>query len=283
MFSGQGGFDLAAEWMEWENVFHCENNTFCQRILKYYWPNAKLFGDIKQSTFREYRGSIDILTGGFPCQPYSQSGRRKGKADDRHLWPENNRAIEEIRPRWYVGENVHGIINWNKGVVFEEVQSDLEAKGYQVWSYVLPACSVNADHQRYRTWFIAHLSDGFNGSNGKHEINTSERWEYAQRNVSEAFTGNTKFTGLEREVRTQGTERFEQRFAISDWSDWPNQSPFCNGNDGIPRQLDGITFPKWRRESIKTAGNAIVPQVALQIFKTIELYEDAMKTERTSE
>lgn len=276
LFSGFGGFDLAAEWMEWETFFHCEKDEFCQRILKYYWPNAELFKDIKESSFLKFRGTIDVLTGGFPCQPYSQSGKRKGKTDDRHLWPENYRAIKEIRPRWYVGENVYGIINWKKGLVFEEVQSDLETEGYQVWSYVLPACSVNADHKRYRTWFIAHSnSNGLNGSNSKYEVNTSEDGKHALCNINETPISNFNFKRLEGQIGASWAKGFEPRFAVSDWSDWPSQSPFCNGDDGIPRQLDGITFPKWRKKSIQAAGNAIVPNLAYEIFKTIEQFEQA--------
>ena len=132
LFSGIGGFDLAAEWMGWENVFHCEWNEFGQKVLKHYWPNAKSYGDIKQTDFNIWRGRIDVLSGGFPCQPYSMAGKRLGKEDDRHLWPEMLRAIREIQPRWIVGENVRGIISWGGGLVFDEVQSELEAEGYEV-------------------------------------------------------------------------------------------------------------------------------------------------------
>jgi len=93
LFSGIGGFDLAAEWMGWENIFHCEWNEFGQRVLKHYWPNAKSYDDITKTNFTIHRGSIDILTGGFPCQPYSTAGKRKGKDDERHLWPQMLRAI----------------------------------------------------------------------------------------------------------------------------------------------------------------------------------------------
>lgn len=119
LFSGIGGFDLAAEWMGWENKFHCEIEEFPKRVLKYYWPNAKSYDDITKTDFTIWRGKIDILTGGFPCQPYSVAGKRLGKEDDRHLWPEMLRAIREIQPSWVVGENVSGLINWNGGLVFD--------------------------------------------------------------------------------------------------------------------------------------------------------------------
>ena len=112
LFSGIGGFDLAAQWMGWENVFHCEWNPFGQKILKHYWPKAESFNDITKSDFTKYANTIDILTGGFPCQPYSSAGQRKGKEDERHLWPHMLRAIQEISPRYIVGENVRGLLNW---------------------------------------------------------------------------------------------------------------------------------------------------------------------------
>ncbi len=96
LFSGIGGFDLAAEWMGWENVFHCEWNPFGQKVLKHYWPNAISYEDITKTDFTVHRGKIDIITGGFPCQPYSSAGKRKGKDDERHLWPSMLRAIREI-------------------------------------------------------------------------------------------------------------------------------------------------------------------------------------------
>ena len=280
LFSGIGGFDLAAEWMGWENKFHCEWNEFGQKVLKYYWPDAESFTDITKTDFTKYANRIDILTGGFPCQPYSLAGKRKGKEDERHLWPEMLRAIREIQPRWVVGENVFGLINWSGGLVFHEVQTDLEAAGYEVWPYVLPACAVNAPHRRDRVWFVAYRnSNGQQRCNSMHEINASEGREHALNDFEQTFMySNDK--GLERSENIGGftsvrEKRNEQptRHIPSTWQNFPTQSPLCTGYDGLPPGLDGITFPKWRNESIKAAGNAIVPQVALQIFKAIEQYE----------
>jgi len=156
LFSGIGGFDLAAEWAGWENMFHCEWNPFGQKVLKHYWPNAATYEDITKTDFTIWRGRIDILTGGFPCQPYSAAGKRLGKEDERHLWPEMLRVIREVQPRWVVGENVLGLVNWNGGLVFDEVQADLEAEGYEVQPFILPAASVNAPHKRDRVWFVAY-------------------------------------------------------------------------------------------------------------------------------
>ena len=156
LFSGIGGFDLAAKWMGWNNIFHCEINTFCQTILKHHFPESLNYEDITKTDFSIFRRRIDILSGGFPCQPYSSAGKRKGKNDSRHLWPEMLRAIREIQPRYILGENVLGLVNWSKGLVFNEIKTDLENEGYEVLTVILPACSVNAPHRRDRIWFIAY-------------------------------------------------------------------------------------------------------------------------------
>lgn len=156
LFEGIGGFSLAARWMGWETLAWCEWNEFGQKILRHHFPKAEGFGDIKKTDFTKYANRIDIITGGFPCQPYSSAGKRKGKEDERHLWPEMLRAIREIQPSYVVGENVRGLTNWNGGLVFDEVQADLEAEGYEVLPFLLPACAVNAPHRRDRIWFVAH-------------------------------------------------------------------------------------------------------------------------------
>jgi DNA (cytosine-5)-methyltransferase 1 len=159
LFEGIGGFSLAARWMGWETAFWCEKDEVCQKVLKYHFPKAIGYGDITETDFTIWRGKIDILTGGFPCQPYSAAGKRLGKEDDRHLWPEMLRAIREIQPRWVLGENVYGLLNWSGGLVFEEVQADLEAEGYEVQAVILPACAKDAPHRRDRVWFVAHSND----------------------------------------------------------------------------------------------------------------------------
>ncbi len=241
LFSGIGGFDLAAEWMGWENVFHCEWNDFGQRVLKYYWPNAISYGDITKTDFTIWRGKINILTGGFPCQPFSVAGKRKGKEDDRHLWPEMLRAIYEIQPAWIVGENVLGIIDWSGGMVFEEVQSNLETAGFEIQPFVLPAVSVNAPHKRDRTWFIAYSNS------------------------------NQHF--ISREMRRRIRSQQFNRSSIPGLWDKRIEPEVISEYDGLPSELDGITIQKWVELSNQRAGNAIVPQVAYQIFKAIEQYE----------
>lgn len=326
LFNGIGGFQLAAHWMGWDNVFSCEIDEWCNKVTKYHFPNCIQHGDIKTTDFTIYRGGIDILTGGFPCQPYSVAGKRKGKDDERHLWPEMLRSIREIKPRWIVGENVRGLISWDGGLVFDEVQADLEAIGYEVLPFLLPACAVNAPHRRDRIWFIAHANDQrrstglgeiqetygeipewndsaeFSNSGSGVTTNTgsqrSERAEFSQQpetcqqKQGELGGSNSKGTTTNTNTNTDSDKRCERRmhqercekaerytctcdtrYSRTDWQNFPTQSPVLYGDDGISCRLDGITFSKWRNNSIKGAGNAIVPQVAYQIFKAIAQYE----------
>ena len=293
LFEGIGGFSLAAKWMGWETKAWCEWNEFGQKVLRHHFPNAEGFGDITKTDFTKYANTIDILTGGFPCQPYSLAGKRKGKEDERHLWPEMLRAVREIRPTYVVGENVFGLINWNGGLVFNEVQSDLEAEGYEVFPFVLPACSKNAPHRRDRVWFVAYASNQRCNNRGDNrqkrciqgnERTTSEdksEWNGRERrtwaigsNVTNTNSANNKTWSFGEILEQQNREKangYSYVDRTNQWQNFPTQSPICGGNDGIPDKLDGITFPKWRNESIKAFGNAIVPQVAFEIFKALEL------------
>ena len=325
LFSGIGGFDLAAEWIGWENIFHCEWNPFSQKILKHHFPKSISYDDIKKTDFSIHRGAIDIISGGFPCQPYSSAGKRLGKEDDRHLWPEMLRAIREIQPGYVVGENVRGLTNWSGGLVFDEVQADLEAEGYEVLPFLLPACAVNAPHRRERIWFIAYSIgaskranefSGLQSTNGKinkkgpqtvynairsngikriitntncnglnecninNEINTSKARINAFSNTNKSNdngnASNSNFDGSQNALENGQLERsrFGQSNKRNAWDSFPLESPICGGNDGLPKELDGITFSKWRQESIKAYGNAIVPQVAYQIFKAIQMQKE---------
>ena len=318
LFSGIGGFDLAAEWMGWENVFHCEWNPFGQKVLKHYWPEAESFNDITKSDFTKYANTIDILTGGFPCQPYSAAGKRLGKEDERHLWPEMLRAIREIKPKYIVGENVFGLLNWNGGMVFDEVHSDLEFEGYEVQAVVIPAAAVNAPHGRDRVWFVATNTDrsttGSPRTSGSVERNEGDVFGTlrgdgnvtnsnsgglegakeirrdsinVERESEFGLTTNTSHEGLQRgkfNRTSKGGEREQddtrtsiaKLYKNTNWEQFPTQSPICGGDDGLPTELDGITFSKWRNESIKALGNAIVPQVAFEIFKAIQQCDDTM-------
>jgi DNA (cytosine-5)-methyltransferase 1 len=280
LFSGIGGFDLAAEWMGWENVFHCEWMEFPRKVLDYHFPDADSHIDICKTDFTKYANTIDILTGGFPCQPFSLAGKRKGTDDERYLWGEMLRAIQEIKPRFVIAENVFGITNIDGGLVFEQVCVDLETEGYEVQPFIIPAAAKNAPHRRDRCWFIATDSNcnGFNQCNGKHEKHTGEGGEYALSNIEQSYgngdVANTDGIGQESRYdnntsdisKAHGLKQFR---VPANWTKFPTQSPICGGDDGIPTKLDNITFPKWRSESIKGYGNAIVPQIAYQLFQII--------------
>lgn len=188
LFSGIGGGELAASWLGWRNLFHCEINPFGRKVLNYWFPNSQCYEDITRTDFTPWRGRVDVLTGGFPCQPFSCAGQRRGAEDDSYLWPQMLRAIREIRPTWVVGENVAGILTMvqpgsetemggsaslfdesllyraEQEFVVETVCRDLEREGYSVQPLVIPACAVGAPHRRDRVWFIAYRSDGRHGS-----------------------------------------------------------------------------------------------------------------------
>lgn len=183
LFSGIGGAEVAASMMGWQNLFHCEIQEFPRKVLDYWFPNSISYEDITKTDFHQWQGKVDVLTGGFPCQPFSVAGRRKGKDDYRYLWPQMLRAIREIKPTWVVGENVAGIrtmVEPGKEIkmgrtddLFEEnyiyreesrftlekICQELEASGYAVQPFVIPACSVGAPHRRERVWIVAHRTD----------------------------------------------------------------------------------------------------------------------------
>jgi DNA (cytosine-5)-methyltransferase 1 len=277
LFEGIGGFSLAARWMGWKTIAWCEWNDYCQKILKQHFKEAQGHGDITKTDFTIYRGNCDILTGGFPCQPYSMAGKRKGKEDERHLWPEMLRAIREIQPRWVIGENVHGLINWNRGLVFHEVQAELEAEGYEVWPYVLPACAINAIHRRDRVWFVAYSNKCTTRPPGKSDRafkngskNNDEPKEWREQTEQHIGCSNVLRDDTNTECRRQQERRGQTVSEIGNYyfqSRWPQIEPLLRrGDDGLSNWVDRV----------KALGNAIVPQMAVQLFRVIALMEVEM-------
>lgn len=346
LFSGIGGFALAVDtvWPGAEHTF-CEIDAFCQQVLQKHWPNAQIYGDIRtltnpasqrQPRQREYprqeyskknknretaspssnnsSGSIDLLTGGFPCQPFSQAGKRKGKDDDRFLWPEMLRVIREFHPTWIIGENVAGIIN----MALEQVCADLEGEGYEVQPFVIPACAVNAPHRRDRVWIIGHAKhDGkprakeagkdcgdeskvsggtklsVDESAGTGGIRTTEAGRDAStaNPTSKRSRGRTseKCRTHQRELESEKQERCAVRSESQgcdgidwerDWQEVAFERCVHELDDGLPRKLvrlpDGSTTSeaRWRREGLKAFGNSIVPQVAIEIMKAIKYADE---------
>lgn len=265
-FSGIGGFSLAGSWIGWRTIQFCEIDKFCQKVLKYHWPDVPLHEDIKTLTSEIIKSSplyeeseSTIFVGGVPCQPWSLAGKRKGKADDRNLWPQTVKLIGAIHPDWAVLENVFGLTNWNGGVVFREVLSDLEYEGYEVQPFIIPACAVNAPHRRDRVWIVGNAKDKGRRERNRQK-NGNDKWKMGECGQE----GN--------EIRADGGT-VSQRY---DWStDWLEvATELCRMDDGISTGLDlsGYTYAQHRVQRLKALGNSIVPQVAIEIMKSIKQY-----------
>lgn len=293
--SGIGGFDYAAEKMGWENVFHVEINSFCRTILKYYWPNANTYSDLFEFDGTKYRGAIDVLTCGFPCQPFSVSGKGKGDKDDRFIWPENMRIIREIQPPNVVAENVPGLLSKHP-LVFERVCADLENEGYEVQPINIPACAAEKDHERQRWFFLAHnhryghrkyygpgKDSGTKGADQSNE-NKRQRNQYEFRRNYTA-TANYNSEGLPFWIQSKlrkagrknealkGSELSRTLTANRSWIEVA--AILCSMDDGDAFGLDtkAVSKAKWYRESIKAYGNMVSWEIAYEIFKAIEAYD----------
>jgi len=160
LFSGIGGFSLGLEATgEFETVAFCDYDPFCQKVLRKHWENVPIYGDIKELTYEKLKANginnIDIITGGYPCQPFSVAGNKKGEQDPRHLWPEYFRLVQECRPTWVIGENVGGHIKLG----LDTVLSDLESEGYSARTFSISASSIGANHKRERVWIVANSND----------------------------------------------------------------------------------------------------------------------------
>jgi DNA (cytosine-5)-methyltransferase 1 len=190
-FAGVGGFSLAAHWMGWETAAFVEWEEYPQKVLKKNFPGVPVYSDIRDFHYEEEIGPIDIVCGGFPCQPFSSAGKRKGAADDRYLWPEMLRVIKEAGPSWVVGENVAGILSMDGGAVFEEICTSLENEGYEVWAFIIPAISKGAPHRRDRVWIVAYSERRDEGrkSRGVQEADGREGVRQQQSVVQPGSTG----------------------------------------------------------------------------------------------
>ena len=225
LFTGIGGIDLAAEMAGFKTVGQCEIEDFPTSVLERHFPNANRWRDVRDITeesLREGIGNqqITLITGGFPCQPFSVAGKQKGKNDNRHLWPEMLRVIKLVRPTWVVGENVDGFVN----MALTETKADLEAAGYQVWPVVLPACGVSAPHQRYRCFIVAYCSqsqlamadtESIGGSRSEDERTTGKR-RTSNQQLARGFGGEHDNVA---HPDTEGLQRAEDdRDPIGGWT-----------------------------------------------------------------
>lgn len=302
LFSGIGGFAYAADqvWDDVEHIF-CDYEPFAQAVLNKHWPESEIYKDVRTLTTNpdfqrslERRSevntterkqtqprptiSVDILTGGFPCQPFSAAGVRRGTNDDRYLWPAMLEVIQYCKPTWVIAENVGGLLTWEEGVVFEQVCADLESSGYEVQPLIIPAAAVGAPHRRDRIWFIA------SNTRRKHGRQQGAVSTYRQTAKRSAPAENTeRYSDNDADPQRKGLERSNGRKQTQpkcaghypDWNeDWTKAATkFCSVDDGLPGIIGDttITKSKHRAEQLKAYGNAIVPQVAIEIMEGMKL------------
>jgi len=287
LFSGIGGFSLGLESTGYfETIGFVEKDEFCQKVLKKNFNNIPIESEVRDVKGDRY--AADIITGGFPCQPFSVAGKRKGTDDDRYLWDETIRVIRECKPRWFIGENVEGIINIQEGVVLRQVCDDLEKEGFKVQCLVIPASGIGAWHQRKRVWILAYSEhNGSHRSKRNETIESSNEQEKRlsvrddqdvtnsdsirhRRWSSEGCTNERwSFLSREQEGRKMGskTSRCSSKKQET-W--WQTESRVCGVPDGVSYELD-----KGRSNRIKALGNSIVPQIAYEIGKAIVDAEDS--------
>ena len=298
LFTGIGGFDLAAEWVGWTNIFQVENDKFCNSKLEKNFPNIKRYGDIREFNGTEYRGIINIITGGFPCQGFSVAGKQRGKSDPRWLWPEMLRVIREIQPAWVVGENVPGIIK----LALEDICLALESEGYAVQPFIIPSASIGAWDKRERVWIIAYSDSNRKmvqrrnrNHNNKKRNNTKKIQERENKqlggvksnpeinpdiksSVSEqsrkTWSGGNGYSDNVGNIISKGLQGYsgndlsgrqkeqERQAGQANWlRNWIEiASELCGSNARVPHRM----------ERIKALGNSVNPYVVFELFKAIE-------------
>lgn len=271
LFSGIGGLDIAAEMAGFQTVGQCELADYPTKVLEKHWPDVPRWRDIRtltQEAFYERTGmhTVDIISGGFPCQPFSVAGKQKGKEDDRYLWPEMLRVVRELAPRWVVGENVPGILRLAAADVIES----LEREGYHAVVFDFEAAAVGAPHRRERIAFVAHRNgEGLQRRNGE-----SLR-ECARKQPS----GASGACEQSEQYRQPEPGLGGMADGLSDWLDRGMSVPgkwIPDPHPDIPRIATGIPH---RADRLKALGNAVVPQQFYPIFAAIRNELDCVKAE----
>jgi DNA (cytosine-5)-methyltransferase 1 len=274
LFDGISGFPLAASWCGIETKWISEIDPYCLKVSKKNFPNAIQYGDIKEiGKGRKWEPEyVDIISGGFPCQPFSNAGKKKGREDDRHLWPQMLRVIRENKPTWIIAENVPGLFNIEDGLVFEQVCLDLEVEGYEVQPLDIPACSKDARHKRHRVWFIAYYNGNRCGDGriSKEEGCKGQSFDKASSQI-DAYSYSIGIQRiLQKEISRlkgitwgQTEQQLKDSFRRSDTF----EPKLCRTLHGLPFGVDRV----------RALGNAIVPQVAYEIFKTIKIIDGCIK------
>ena len=270
LFSGIGGFSLGLESTGFfETVAFCEKDDFCKKVLQKHWGDIKIYDDIR--SLHDTKIQADVVTGGFPCQSFSQAGLQKGRADDRFLWNEMFDVIKKVKPRWVIGENVQGIINIEQGMVLKQVQDDLEGIGFEVQCIVIPASGIGAWHQRKRVWILANNISKPKSirHRGRDSKSKNEEWAFLPREQEGGEMGsktkrcsNVPDTDKQRtQVQTKGKQpsiKLSGSKSKETW--WETESRICGVPDGVSYGVD-----KDRAQRIKALGNSIVPQIARQL------------------
>lgn len=289
LFSGIGGFSLGLERTGMKTIGFCEIDEDCQKILQKHWPDVPIYTNIKELDGNRFKGKVDLITGGYPCQPFSISGKRKGNLDERHLWPEMLRVIKECRPSWVISENVRGHLSLG----FESVAMSLEAEGFKVWPFTIPACAFAAPHERERLWIVAY-SDRNNKWSNASRYGIQEESEILQQTNRETRTDNSKpLCGNESSERigTSGIlaninssfssglssrkEKTFSEFRINGKDErvyrnnWQVEPTILRVVNGLSRGLD-----KLRRNRIKMLGNSVLPQIPEMIGLAILKFMD---------
>ena len=271
LFSGIGGFALACRMVGGiETVAFCEREPYCQKVLAKHWPRVPICPDIHDLKGTEY-GTVELITGGYPCQPFSLAGKRQGAADDRHLWPELRRVVEAARPSWVLCENVVGHVTLG----LDEVLSDLDSIGYSCLSLVIPACAVDASHRRPRIWILAHSNDYTNRANGLAQIEKGSVSKVDWKAGRSRLLGGT---GADSEVLADsngaGVEGSKIAGSVKGGRAKLHKQPcgcrevFCSWEPepDVGRVAHGIPN---RVDRLRGLGNAIVPQVAAEIIRAM--------------
>ena len=279
LFSGIGGFSLGLESTGYfETVAFCEKDEFCKKVLQKHWSNLKIYDDVR--SLHDTKIQADVVTGGFPCQSFSQAGLQKGREDDRWLWNEMFDVIKQVKPRWVIGENVQGIINIEEGMVLRQVQNDLDSEGFKVQCFIIPASGIGAWHNRNRVWILAcniSNSNGIRHRRGNSTRCADEEWTFLPReqeggkmgskterrsNVSDTCIkrpqGYRLSTNVEEKQRREDLSTKTSAEEQQTW--WQTQSKICGVPNGVSYGVD-----RDRAKRIKALGNSICPQIARQI------------------
>jgi DNA (cytosine-5)-methyltransferase 1 len=272
LFSGIGGFSLGLEEIGLvETVAFCDFDKYCQQVLKKHWPSVPIFSDIKELTYEKLKANginkIDIITGGYPCQPFSVAGRKKGEEDPRHVWPEYFRLVKELKPTWVIGENVSGHIKLGLDTVLE----NLESEGYSTRTFSISASSVGANHQRERVWIIAHSNNARNRTSeyetNKNREKTDERWQEQSQFEFSGYSKNMENTRRplwtwsfeqgenEDEVRKGNADQSERSSGSSKFNVANTKSISGNGGKNRKHTKEGNTERKAGREGSYVANS----------------------------